>query len=400
MIQKKALWLAMLVIVAIAVATPKVLPMLGGPGSASGGKNDRKSGGGARSSAPLKVSSIVVQAAPLAEVVTSTGTLRAEESVELQAEINGKIVAINLTEGTRVRKGDLLVKFNDADLRAMHARATHRKHLATLRESRMELLFKEGIANQEDYDTALSELEVQDAEINLIEAQIAKTEIRAPFDGIVGLRFVSEGAFVNAATRIATFQRLENLKIDFSIPEKYTGRIRVGSAVTFTIAGGDRSFGGEIYAFDPKIDPVTRTVLIRALCPNQEQRLLPGAFANVEFTLAEMDNAILVPSVAVIPGLSEMTVFVLKEGKAERRTIEIGTRTESTVQILAGLKPGEVVLTSGLQQLRSGQAVATDAIAAKPPPEPSERTSRPNPAKPRLPSARKPLREFQISRAE
>ena len=367
--RKRTLWIVGTATLMLAAATLKILPLPGGSDpvhTAVDPRNSETGPGGKKSNPALKVSSIVVQAAPFSEVVTSTGTLRAEESVELQAEINGKIIAFNFSEGTRVRKGDLLVKFNDADLRATHDRARHRKQLATLRERRIALLFKDGIAPQEDYDTAESELDIQDADIALIEAQIAKTEIRAPFDGIVGLRFVSVGAFVNAATRIATLQRLENLKIDFSLPEKYTGRIRVGSAITFTIAGGDRSFAGEIYAFDPKIDTSTRTVLIRALCPNHEQRLLPGAFANVGFTLAQISNAILVPAIAVVPGFSEMTVFVLSGGKAERRTVDIGTRTESTVQIVSGLKPGEMVITSGLQQLRSGQAVITDAIAARP----------------------------------
>lgn len=380
---KKAIFATVVSVVLLAVATPKVVSMFGG--AAASGNAPKSGPAGAKAPAdkkgpqPLRVSSVVVQSAPFTEVVTSTGTLRAEESVELQAEINGKIIAINFSEGTRVAKGALLVKFNDADLRASHARAKHRRQLAGLREARITMLFKDGIANQEDFDTASSELEVQDAEVALIEAQIAKTEIRAPFDGVVGLRFVSEGAFVNAATRIATLQRLENLKVDFSVPEKYSGRIRLGSAVTFRIAGGDRTFEGEIYAFDPKIDTSTRTVLIRALCPNREQKLLPGAFASVEFPLAQIDDAILIPSVAVVPGLSEMNVFVWHEGKAERRRVELGTRTESTVQILAGLKPGEIVLTSGLQQLRSGQEVLTDARPPQPAPQSAEKTGQPRP---------------------
>jgi len=166
---------------------------------------------------PLKVSAVVVAPEPFLETVVSTGTLRAEEGVELQAEINGKIVSIPLTEGGRVRKGDLLVKLNDADLQATLARATSRRELAKRREVRIEQLFRDGIANQDEYDAVLNEVAVQEAEIELMHAQIGKTEIRAPFDGVVGLRFVSEGAFVNASTRIATLQRLDHLKVDFSV---------------------------------------------------------------------------------------------------------------------------------------------------------------------------------------
>ena len=165
-----------------------------------------------------------------------------------------------------MRAGALLVKLNDADLRATLSRAQYRKQLAVLREKRIAQLLKQGVARQEEYDTALAELNVQDADIELTRAQIAKTEIRAPFDGIVGLRYVSDGAFINAATRVATLQRLDRLKIDFSLPEKYAGRIKPRSPVTFSVAGGDRRFKGEIYAHDPRIDAATRTVLVRAWC--------------------------------------------------------------------------------------------------------------------------------------
>jgi membrane fusion protein (multidrug efflux system) len=174
---------------------------------------------------------------------------------------------------------------------------------------------------------------------------------------VVGLRFVSEGAFVNSTTRVATLQRLDNLKIDFSVPEKYAGRIRIGRSITFAVAGGEHRAHGEIFAYDPRIDVATRTVLIRALCPNPEGRLLPGAFANVEIVLAQLDNALLVPAVAVIPGLSEKTVFVVVDGKAVRRAVDTEMRTESSVQILSGLNAGDVVITSGLQQLRAGLPV-------------------------------------------
>lgn len=308
--------------------------------------------------AALKVAIFIVKPMPFAETVSSTGTLRADEGVELQAETNGKIVAINFTEGSRVRKGELLVKLNDLDLRATLTRATYRKQLAQLRERRLAQLLVQKVVTQNDYDTALSDMNVQDAEIALVQAQIEKTEIRAPFDGVVGLRYVSAGAYVNATTRIATVQSLDRLKIDFALPEKYIGRLEVGSPVTFTVAGGKGPVKGEIYAFDPSIDTGTRTLLIRAVCRNQDGQLLPGTFANVELTLTELTAALLIPSEAVIPGVNEKNVFVMNEGKAELRIVETGTRTASTVHILAGLIPGDVVITSGLQQMRVGQLVA------------------------------------------
>jgi len=358
---KPALRYTLITAIALAVlsllAAPKVLPLL----PSSDGETEGKVAAPPRSSrspsAAVVVTTFTVEPMKLTESVTSTGTLLAEEGVELQAETDGKIVAILFREGVRVRKGDLLVKLNDADLVATRARAKYRKELAVLRERRLAQLVKQGVARQEEYDIALNELNVQDAEIALTEAQIAKTEVRAPFDGVVGLRYVSEGAFVSAATRVATLQRVDRLKVDFSVPEKYATRIRVGAPIRFTVAGGDRRFDGEIYAMDPRIDTATRTVLIRALCPNPGARLLAGAFASVEMQLEQLDDAILVPATAVVPGLNEKTVFIVRNGKAERRAVETGTRLESSVHILSGLVPGDVVITSGLAQMRAGQAV-------------------------------------------
>jgi membrane fusion protein (multidrug efflux system) len=347
---RRILWpLAILSIVA-AIAWPKLAPVL----LASTAKGSEAvaptsvAKPPASSRAPLRVSAFTVQSTKFAETVTATGSLLAEEGVELQAETNGKVVSIRFTEGARVRKGDLV---------ATHSRAKYRKQLGVLRERRLAQLLKQGVARQEEYDTALNELNVQDAEIELTEALIAKTEIRAPFDGVVGLRYVSEGSFVNATTRIATLQRIDRLKVDFSVPEKYAARVRVGSPMSLSVAGGEGSFSGTIYAIDPRIDTATRTVLIRALCPNPDGRLLPGAFANVGVTLVELSDALLIPAIAVVPGLQEKNVFVVKDGKTERRAVQTGTRMESTVHILSGLAVGDVVVTSGLQQMRPGQDV-------------------------------------------
>jgi membrane fusion protein (multidrug efflux system) len=304
-----------------------------------------------------RVTTVTLRPSELTEAVASTGSLLADEGVELQAETDGKVIAILFTEGARVRKGELLIKLNDEDLVAARARGQYRRELASLRERRVAQLLKQGVARQEEYDTALNELNVQGAEIALTDAQIRKTEIRAPFDGVVGLRYVSEGSYVNAATRIATLQRLDRIKLDFSLPEKYAARLRVGNPVVFTVSGSDRQHQARIYALDPRIDAATRTVTIRAVAENTERRLLPGAFASVHVTLASLTNALLVPSIALIPGLSETSVFVVQDGKAERRAVEAGTRTENTVHVLGGLKAGDVVITSGLQQLRAGQSV-------------------------------------------
>jgi membrane fusion protein (multidrug efflux system) len=300
---------------------------------------------------------VLLRPRSLPEVVSSTGTLLPDEGVELQAEVSGRITSIDFMEGARVRKGDLLVKLNDADLRARHSAATQELELATRRERRSAELLGQNFVRQDEYDVALNAVRVREAEIELILAQIAKTEIRAPFDGIAGLRYVSEGAFVTAATQIATLQNVDTLKVEFSIAERYAGRVGLGSPVLFNVAGHEDEFVGRVYAHDPRIDPATRTLLIRALCPNEDGRLLPGGFANVKLTLAEFEDALLIPSIALIPDLDGAYVFVFNAGKAEHRRVVSGIRTDNHVQILSGLLAGDIVITSGLQQLRPGSSV-------------------------------------------
>jgi membrane fusion protein (multidrug efflux system) len=359
---KRTLGIIAVVTVVAAIAAPKLLPLFRSPPAAgaktkAAGPTPRDGAGGVS----LRVNTVKLAAVPMDETITATGSLRADEGVELQPETNGKIVSINFTEGARVRRGDLLLKLNDAELRATLQRSTYRLELAQIKERRFAVLLESSSINQQNYDDALSELSVQRAEVALVEAQIAKTEIRAPFDGVIGLRFVSEGAFVTPTTRVATLQRYDQVKLDFSIPEKYALRIRIGSPVTFVVDGSDRKYTGEVYAIDPRIDAGTRTVLLRAVSPNPDNRLLPGTFANVSFTLSRVADALLVPSAAVIPGLTEKNVFVVQEGRAVRRAVQTGIRTETSVQILEGLAPGDVVITSGVQQLRPGMSVQFSA---------------------------------------
>lgn len=342
------------------LAYPKVKPLLAGDKPATAGSGAGKGAGGAgpgRAAGPLKVSTFLVEPTVFSETVSATGTVRADESVELQAEISGKVVSINFTEGTLVKKGDLLVKLNDSDLRANLARYRHSKDLAEVRFRRYAQLFDQKVVTQDDYDSAFSEMNVQQSFIDLYAAQIEKTEIRAPFDGVVGLRYVSVGALVTANTQIATLQRLDELKIDFSVPEKYSGRIKVGSEIRFSVGDGLHQYTGRVFAIDPRIDSGTRSLMVRAVGANPDGSLLPGAFTNVVVPLEQMANAVLIPAEAVIPGLEEKNVFVIQDGVAQRRAVETGSRTATLVHIVSGLQAGDRVITSGLQTMRANQPV-------------------------------------------
>ena len=294
---------------------------------------------------------------PFAESIVANGTLRADESIELQTEVNGKVSEINFQEGQRVRAGDLLVKIDDSIQQASLRRSLARRALAGLREQRLARLVAEGGVSQLEFDESRGELAVIDAELEVLRAEIAKTEIRAPFDGVAGLRFISVGAYVNPAARIATLQSLARLKVDFSVPERYATLVRPGDPVRFTVAGGSGEYTGEIIAVEPRIEVATRSILLRALCDNPGGTLIPGTFARVEYTVQKTSEAILVPAIALISGLEERFLFVARDGVAIRVSVTIGARTASRVQILGSLAPGDVVITSGVQQLRPGLGV-------------------------------------------
>ncbi len=292
----------------------------------------------------------------LEEKVMAVGTVLPNEEVEIRSEASGKIERIRFDEGSKVSKGDLLVKISDADLQAQLLRAQARLALAEQQEKRAREMFEQNLVSQEEYDRARSELDVVKAELQLTQAQIEKTEIRAPFAGVIGLRYVSEGSYVSPATRIALLQDIREVKVDFSIPEKYAGVVKEGDKINFYTPASTKPVGGTVYAIESKIDPATRTLRLRALSPNIDGSLVAGAFADVEVILREK-TALMIPSYALVPELKGQKVFVCKSGKAVAQSVEIGLRTDEKVEITEGLQPGDTLITSGVLQLRPGMAV-------------------------------------------
>ncbi len=311
----------------------------------------------AEQSGALAISGYVVKPTRLVDRVVATGTLRANEEVDLASETSGKVTQILFHEGRRVAEGDLLVKINDQEIVAQRERTLFRLKLAEQQVERQEALLEKGGVSKEEYDQTLNQLNVLRAELNLNEAQLAKTEVRAPFDGMLGLRHVSEGAFLGPQTRIATLQDISPIKIDFSLPEKYAGIVQQGSPIQFRVSGDDRMHDGEVYAIEPRIEENTRTLQIRATSPNRDQSLFPGAFAEVELVLNDYDDALAVPAIALVSELRGKKVFTVSNGIADEQLVITGIRTDSTVQVLSGLALGDTVLTSGLQLVRPGMPV-------------------------------------------
>jgi membrane fusion protein, multidrug efflux system len=298
----------------------------------------------------------------LSELINQSGTLRPDEEVDLTFETSGKIVQINFTEGTRVKKGDLLAKVNDKPLQAQLEKLEAQLKMAEAKEFRQRSLLDKDAISQESYDQVQTDVQTIKADINLIKANISQTELRAPFDGIVGLRYVSEGSFTTASTKIAKLIKISPIKIEFSISEKYASEIKIGYPITFKIVGNNKEFTASVYAIDPKIDLDTRTVLLRALYQNKNEELRPGTFAGVTLELSKIDNAVAIPTEALIPQMDGETVFIYKNGKAQTIKVVTGLRTESKIQITDGLNFGDTLITSGIMQLRQNLPIVLDTV--------------------------------------
>lgn len=291
------------------------------------------------------------------ETIIVTGTLDANEEVDLRSEASGKVTDINFEEGVHVKAGTLLVKINDKDLQAQYERAIHREKLAEDKERRQQILLKKDAVSQEEYETALTELNSLKAETELIKAQIEHTEIRAPFDGVVGLRSVSLGEYISPQITVAQLVNNNPIKLTFSIPEKYFGIVKPNSHVHFKIDGEDRLYDAVVYAIEPKIDLSTRTIQMRAKAPNADGKLFPGNSARVQFAMSPLHNALMAPAEALLSEASGQKAFVYKNGVAQMRDLEIGARTDKKVQVLRGLRVGDTLIVSGILQIRQDVAV-------------------------------------------
>ena len=250
-----------------------------------------------------------------------------------------------------------LVKIDDEEFVAERDRARYRAELAAQREARQKDLLDQNLISQDEYDITLSQRNVLEAELRLAETALAKTEIRAPFDGLLGFRAVSPGARISPATTIVRLQKVDPIKVEFTVPEQYAGSIRLGEPVEFRIKGTDERHEATIYAIEPQLDPATRSLRARARSANPGGALLPGAFADVEVVVRAVEDALTVPSIAVIPELGGKKVFVVEEGRAMSRVVETGIRTDTEVQIVRGLEVDDEVIVSGVQRLVSGLRV-------------------------------------------
>ena len=356
----------LIVVILGIILYPKIKPLFKSePGSKSGssaGAQGARGGG-----QPLLASGYLIVPTQMNELIYSTGSLIPDEEVELSFEASGKVVGIFFKEGSRVKKGELLAKINDRPLQAQLLKLQAQRKLTEEREFRQRQLLDRDAISRESYDQVATELQSLEADIMLIQARISETELRAPFDGIVGLRMVSEGAFATTQTKIVQLVKISPLKIEFSIPERYAGEVTPGYPITFVIDGVQKSFTAEVYAVAPQVDVDTRTIVARAYYPNKNEELKPGRFASVRALLSKIDNTISVPTEAIIPEMEGEKVYIIKNGKAKEVKVTLGLRTESHVQIQKGLNFGDTLLTTAILQLRQGLPVQLDTLVTNEP---------------------------------
>ena len=314
---------------------------------------------------PIGINAVVMKRQSLTDKIFQTGTAIPDEEVNLSFESSGKITDIFFQEGIPVKKGDLLAKINDKPLQAELKKLEAQIPLAQERVTRQGTLLEKEAVSQEAYEQVTTALEVLQADIELVKARIIQTELRAPFDGIVGLRQVSEGAYATPTTVIVNLTRISPLKIEFSIPERFVSDITNGTNITFfmeDVSQRMHQYNAKVYAVESKVELETRTLNVRAIFPNERQTILPGRLLNVEIVTKEIENALTVPSEAVIPEMGKYIVYVYKNGNARATEINMGLRTEKFVQVLEGLNQGDTVITTGVMQLRTGMKVLIDNL--------------------------------------
>ena len=305
---------------------------------------------------PTKVKTLLIEPQASERRIETTGNIMADEEVVLYPETQGRIVKINFAEGAQVKKGELLLKINDSDLQAQLKKATATKKLKEDTEKRNKTLLEKGAISNELYDIASTELSSINADIDLLKEQIRKTEIRAPFNGVIGLRNISEGSYVTPTTRIAALQNINQIKVEFSVPEKYANTIQKGSIVLFTTEG-KKQLQAKIYAIEPKIDDVTRNVIMRAICANPKQEILPGSFAKVSIVASTNTNAYLLPTQAIVPILKGQKVYVAQGDSVIERKVKTGVRKDDVIEVTEGLKAGDEVVVEGVMYLRQGAKI-------------------------------------------
>lgn len=319
-----------------------------------------------RSAGPMVVDGFLVTPQSISDKIEVPGSLMPAEETQIRTEVSGRVVRLNVQEGTTVNQGELLVKLFDQDLQANLKKLQVQLEIANKNEERLrELLSINGISQQE-YDLSKLNVENLKADIESVQIAISKTEIRAPYRGRVGLRNVSLGTYLSPTEIITTIRQVDQLKLEFAVPEKYAKDVRAGSKVTFRVDGGNQDHMASVIATESGVDQTTRTLRIRALVTSNHSELVPGVFAKVFLQLGSSANAMLIPTQAVLPQIRNKQVIIIRKDSALFSVVETGIRDSVYVQILNGIKPGDTVVTTGLMAIRPNAKIKIGSLSRYP----------------------------------
>jgi len=324
----------------------KAKEALAATGGTAKGKDGKKKTG------PIPVKIMIVKDTVMINNIDVTGSIDANERVNLISQTAGNITGIYFKEGAYVKKDQLLVKVYNQDLQASLQQNQYNVTLANETEYRNKVLLEKEAISKEEYETSLTNLNSLKAAGDMIKAQISRTEIRAPFSGTIGLRNVSPGGYLSPATSIATLVNIDPAKVTFSVPERYLPLIQPGSKISFTVASSGKTFPAKVYAIEPAIDAASRSITIRAEAANPKNELKAGSFAKINLTLDQIPKTIMIPTESVTPDLKSSKVFVYKNGFAVAKFVTTDMRTDTKIQVTGGLKPGDSLVISGIIQMR------------------------------------------------
>lgn len=311
---------------------------------------------------PVAVDVMIAKHSSFSQTLDASGTVQAQEFVELKPEVSGRIVKLNINEGETVTEGTLLAKLNDDDLQAQLRKYQSQLDIAQRNLKRLKSLLDANGLNQQEYDVADNLEKNTQADIDYTRAQIRKTEVRAPFTGLIGLRNVSPGAFVSNTTILATLQQVSSLKIDFVMPEDEAGILRKGNKVRIQSDNSDEVYEATIAAIEPQVNIGTRNLKFRALLTSRTSRLNPGAFVKVLIDAGKSNSAIMIPSNCIIPESRNKKVALIKEGKVSFTIVEIGYRGNDMVEITKGLHVGDSIAVNGLLFLKPDAPVKIKGV--------------------------------------
>jgi membrane fusion protein (multidrug efflux system) len=328
-------------------------------------KKDEAFAARTRQSGPVEADGFIVRPQSISEKIEVPGSLMPAEQTQIKSEVSGRIVQLNLQEGSVVQKGTLLVKLFDGDLQTQLKKLQVQLQIAQKTEERQSELLKINGISQQDYDLVVLNVQTLNVDIEATKIAIAKTEIRAPYAGQIGLRNVSLGTYIAPSDVITTLRQVDNLKLEFSIPEKYAKEIRKNAKVSFKVDGGEQPHEAVVIATENSVEQSTRTLRVRALVKNNHPELVPGVFAKVNLQLGKDDDALLIPTQSVIPNARNKQVILLRKDSAVFTVVETGIRDSVFIQITSGLKAGDTVITSGLMAIRPNAKVKVARLASK-----------------------------------